>query len=245
MAILSELQPDGEQLEQGLWRQFAQQKDDETRSKLIQAYTPLVRRISAKMYSRRVDELVEFDDYFQFGVIGLMEALSRYKPDSNATFKTYASYRISGAILNGIEKTSEYRTQNAYRKKLMKERIKSVESISNQDTFADMMNTAIYLALGYMLDESGRDLSKENVVQGHHYNSNELARLQQQLKYFVDKLPYKESLIIKYHYYESVSFEEIAQILDITKGRVSQLHKQALQRVRKISESESKLNALY
>lgn len=229
-----------------LWEQVASDDgNQEARDRLIHDYTPLVKAIAAKLYTRRIDDIADFDDYMQYGLVGLIESVGRYDTNSNASFKTYASYRIVGSILNGLEKTSEYRTQHAHKTRLVKERVESISEGSSDDLFVHLVDSTIYMALGYILDDVQRDNAPENLIQGRNYTSTEMRIIQQQLKHIIEKIPLKESAIVKYHYFHYVSFEEIGEILGLTKGRVSQLHKSALQHIREIFEEESGLDILY
>ncbi len=67
----------------------------------------LVTRIAASLYARRFDNAVSFEDYKHYGVIGLLEARQKYDQNKGAMFDTYATYRIRGAILNGVINHSE------------------------------------------------------------------------------------------------------------------------------------------
>jgi len=234
------------QNEKALWESVALNDDNsEARERLIRNYTPLVKGIAARLYTRRIDDIADFGDYMQYGLIGLMESIDRYDPQSNASFKTYASYRIAGSILNGLEKVSEYRTQHAHRSKLLKERLESINSDKSDDLFADLVNSAVYIALGYMLDDANNEKAPDLLLQGKNYSSTEMKHIQQQLKFIIEKLPLKEAMVVKYHYFHYVGFDDIGDILGLSKGRVSQLHKGALQHIREIFDDENRLDILY
>lgn len=239
-------QPESSQSERMLWESIAQDSDNsEARDRLVQDYTPLVKGIAARLYTRRIDEIADFGDYMQYGLIGLIESIDRYDSNSNASFKTYASYRIAGSILNGLEKASEYRTQHAHRSKLLKERMDSFAREKTDDLFADLVSSAVYMALGYILDDANKEKAPDNLLQGKNYTSTEMKHIQQQLKYIIEKLPLKEAMVVKYHYFHYMAFEEIGDILGVSKGRVSQLHKGALQHIREIFDDDNGLDILY
>ena len=76
-----------------------------------------VSMIAASIYARRVDDTVPFEDYKQYGLIGYLEAKKNYDPDRGVAFKTFAAYRIKGAILNGIAKCSEQLSFYSYKRR--------------------------------------------------------------------------------------------------------------------------------
>lgn len=222
--------------EKVLWKKHWSESDSVARSLLIEKFTYIAKKISASLFKNRTDDDIAFEDYFQFGLVGLIEAIDRYRSDKGANFETYATYRVRGAILNGIDKLTEKRDQIAYRKRLRKERLNSLKEGSQESTrdpFEEMVDVAIGLALGYMLEDSCiyEDSTKE--IEDTGYKTSELLQLKQLINQAVNHLPDKEQLIIRYHYFENTNFTTIADILSFTKGRVSQLHSQALGLLRK------------
>ena len=242
----SNLTQDEEKL---LWQRMAN-SDDLARNKLIDHYYPLARRISAQLFASRPDNDVEFDDYLQYAVSGLIEAIDRYEPNREASFATFASYRIRGSILNGVGKITEKREQSAFWQRQRKERLESLLSedggeIDSEHLFEEMVETTIGVALSYLLEDAGVVESQENVMTDLVYKSEAVSQLQDRMVAYVNVLPERERIIILYHYYHHMNFEELSHMLEITKGRVSQLHKQALLRLRSSFEGEDGLDLYY
>src|SRR3984885_5059572 len=75
--------------------------DKRTKEKLILEYAPLIRFIAQKI-AVRLPSNIEFDDLVSSGVIGLMDAIDKYDPTRDNKFKTYAEFRIRGAILDEL-----------------------------------------------------------------------------------------------------------------------------------------------
>lgn len=69
-----------------LWRHWREQGDAQARETLIRLHTPYARILAAKLYAGRYHDEVEFDDYFQFACVGLLESIDRYDPQYGATF---------------------------------------------------------------------------------------------------------------------------------------------------------------
>jgi RNA polymerase sigma factor for flagellar operon FliA len=196
----------------------------------------VAQRIAATMYARRPFRELEFSDYLQHARIGLIEAIDRYEPGRGALFATYAAYRIKGAILNGIETSSELTAQCAQRRRAVMERVASVHTGSSQtageDQFARLAQTAIDLALGYVLEDSGLDGEEARDEANDVYNVLELKQLRDRLLRIVEALPERERVIVKGHYFEHHDFVVLASQLGLTRGRVSQLHARGLTMLR-------------
>jgi len=179
---------------------------------------------------------VEFADYMQYASVGLIEAINRYETTKGAMFKTFAGYRIKGAILNGLKSATEMREQYAALQKYTKDRIASIsdssEEVSDIDLFSKMVEITIGLALGYMLDDS---YGAEAAAPSHGHDPYRCFAYRQTCKRIeqaVAKLNEREKRIIQYHYYHQMSFESLADLYGLSKGRISQLHKQALCQIR-------------
>ena len=95
-----------------------------------------------------------------------------------------------------------------------------------------MVELTIGLAIGFLLEDTGLATGSNESTGDQAYTSNNLAQLRQLLTGAIDDLPERESQIVRYHYLQGAQFEAIADLLGVTKGRVSQLHKRALQRLR-------------
>ncbi len=230
-----------EKEEEKLWHSVYYHKDSNIRLQLIDHYLSLANKLAGKYFSSRPDDTVEFSDYYQFAVVGLIESVDRYVPGGSSSFPTYASYRIKGAILNGLEKASENRQQIAFKSRVRKERVISivegVETFSDQDLFSQMVELTVDLAIGYMLEDSGLGTGIDADPGDATMNYYGLNELKSNLDQVVSLLPERERKILTYHYYYQMNFESIAEILNISKGRVSQIHKRLLGYIRgKVSE---------
>jgi RNA polymerase sigma factor for flagellar operon FliA len=236
-------QPDIEPDRQ-LWEEFRQTRLPSLRQLLIERHLEMTRRIAASLYARRISDTVAFDDYLQYGRMGLLEAVDRYDPARGASFATFANYRIRGAILNGLEHSTESAAQLAQRRQhRLRERTQSLEESEDVsrdehlEPFAGLVNVAIMLAVGYVLEDdgywnpAGADSSQDL------YRSVQLDGIRARLHLLVDALPERERLIVRQHYFEHVEFQVIAEQLQVTKGRVAQLHARALRLIRDGYES--------
>lgn len=225
--------------ESALWA-ACRSGDAAARERLIEGHLVYARTLAARMYAGRIDHDLEFEDYLQFATIGLIESVDRYDPDLGAQFRTFASHRINGAILNGIENMSEKRVQISTRKRIESDRRDSAAAAltgSGLDVFQKLAEVAVSLAMGFFLEQPE---SYENLDAHPHvnlYSSLEMQQLQKRVQDLVHNLPQKEKMVVKYHYLNQVPFSEIAEIMGLTKGRVSQIHTNALALLRKATKS--------
>lgn len=221
--------------EEVVWRRFIQFRQAQDREALIARHAELARMHAAKLFSERQVPEIEFDEFHQYALIGLVEAVDRYDPKRGASFRTYASYRIRGAILNGIEKHCERQQQITARARIREERFRELlqeVTVAEHDPFMRLVELAIGTAIGYMLEDSSMYQDEEHAYEHNVYRSREIADLARALDSLVDTLPDQEKTVIRYHYYQQVRFDEIADRMDLSKGRISQIHHRALRRMR-------------
>lgn len=217
-----------------LWELYGDRQNESSREQLIVQYMPYAEQIARHLFSKRIYDDVEYEEYVQMAMTGLLESIDRYKPDSIASFKTFSCKRIKGAIYNGLNKLTEKREQNSYIYRKSKERLKSLNEQSNDtDLFTSVSDLTINIAIGFLLEESGMYLdSDRSAMEDRSYDIMVLDSLKRDILRMLDELPDVERKIIEYHYYCDSDFQEIADIIGLTKGRISQLHKNAIDEIR-------------
>lgn len=230
---------------QGLWRRFSAAPQADLRELLVGHYLPLARIVAARLYSARLDNSVPFDDYLQYARIGLLEAIDRYDPNREASFETFSTYRIRGAILNGLGKESEVAAQRSHWRAHAAERFESLRAAASPDVaqseLEHFVQLTVTVALAILLgpDEEPTDHS----VRANPYAATELSQLRQLTRSLVDRLPDRERSVVRDHYFEYREFQVIARDLGVTKGRISQLHAQALWRLRELLNQACSLDS--
>jgi RNA polymerase sigma factor for flagellar operon FliA len=227
--------PTSDEDEAGLWKALREGSDTQARTRIIELYSEFARMIAAKLFGTRPDDAVPFDDYLQHGRVGLIEAVDRFDPTRGTPFQAYASHRIRGAILNGVARDTELRAQHSQWRARIAERRESLAGKAAEDpakaTLEDFARLAVGLAIGMMLDDPER-VQVDDSVEGNPYASAALAQTRDRVRELVEQLPPREREIVRQHYYEQREFQELAAEMQVTKGRVSQLHAQALERIR-------------
>jgi RNA polymerase sigma factor for flagellar operon FliA len=208
----------------------------------IAKHMPLVKRIAYQVASK-LPASVDADDLIQEGMIGLLDALQKYVPQPGLNFEVYARTRIKGAIYDSCRKNDIIpRNQRDDISKLEKVnrkleqvlgRLPSEKEIAedagiSMEEYYKMMDGIVNLM---PIDELSDDL----LPQDNSSDPSNIAALNQ----FADRiakilviLPEKEKLVIALHYQEDLSYREIAEVINLTVGRVSQLHSQAMIRIR-------------
>lgn len=217
-----------EAIESQLWAEY-RTGDGSARNRLAEQYLPVAQRIAKALYGRRYNNTVEFGDYLQLGYMGLLEAIERYQPESTASFATFAAYRIKGSILNGLPKMTELGDYHSYVKRARRDRTLSLssEKRASAPNFEYLADLIVNIALTYQLDEIAESRHHEQQCNSPYF-SHKYEEVQRLLGEAVVKLLPNDRRVIQYHYFEHMGFEEIARLLCVSKGRVSQLHKRAL-----------------
>jgi RNA polymerase sigma factor for flagellar operon FliA len=212
---------------------------------LIEHYLPFARMLAAKCYARRMDNSVTFDDYLQYARVGLVESVDRFDISKGVSFESYSAYRIRGSILNGLADTSETAAQRSFWHSRVPERVDSLVAHSRQVpermSLDDLAEITVAVTLGLILEQEEWEVQDES-VQANPYACTELDQFTQRVKSLVGSLPEREAQIIRRHYFEGREFQSIAQDYGITKGRVSQIHAKALQRLKALLVERPKLD---
>lgn len=222
-------------VEASLWRRLRFEQEQRCRAQLFQRYRPLARGVASRQFRLRQRNGTELGDLEQFAYEGLLHAIDRFDPLHGTPFAGYARRRIIGSIADGAARMNEIDAQHTARARRERERARMLapEPGTAADPLRALSELAAGLALGLMLE--GTSLIESESGADHRPNAYEsLAwrELQALLVREVGRLPEREALILREHYEHGVSFTHIAQLLGISKGRVSQLHASALAKLR-------------
>jgi RNA polymerase sigma factor for flagellar operon FliA len=228
-----------------LWQAWRRQRDAATRTRLAEHYASFARMLAARCFRQRFSQELEFADYEQFALVGLLESIERFDADRGSNFEAYASRRITGAVLDGAESLSEKQRQISTRLQARRDRARSLAEGGEAreegagDALQRLADIAIGLAIGFMLDDSVMYLEGDPVDPGPTpYGRLEIAQLRARLATLVSRLPPAEERVIRHHYYQHQPFDEIARAGGLTKGRIAQIHHAALARLRRWSAED-------
>lgn len=220
---------------------------------LIRQHAPLVRRIAQHMMAK-LPPSVELDDLIQVGMIGLADALSRYEASQGVQFETFASQRIRGAMLDEL-RGNDWMSRSARKgQKDIEAAIHRLEQILGRPPKEAEIAQEMALELAEYQELLGRVrgtqlIYLEDIGQGGDEGESFLDRhvadaeadpfaqlrdhrLRQALVQAIENLPEREKYVMSMYYEHDMNLKEIAAVLDVTESRISQLHSQAIARLR-------------
>ena len=230
--------------------------DGKLRDQLIMDYAPLIRFVAQRI-AARLPSNIDIDDLISAGVIGLMDAIEKYDPSRDNKFKTYAEFRIKGAILDQLRSLDWVPRSVRQKGRRLERAYGEVEQrlgrAANEDEVADSLgleldklHTLINQVKGISLvnleeirgtnsdgDRSGTfaDII-EDVQSENPFASLKHMETKHVISDTIGSLPEKERLVISLYYYEDLNMKEIGTILGITESRVCQIHTKAVMRLR-------------
>jgi RNA polymerase sigma factor for flagellar operon FliA len=187
------------------------------------------------LYKKRTGNEVEYLEFCQLASVGLLEAIDQYEPARGVLFTTFCTPRVRGSVLNGPSAISEAQEQGTLAHRLQKERMASLSEgkpirTKLPDAFSAICEVAAGVAIGFMLDDTGMysdpDAVPLSVCDG--YRTVAWRQTQDCFKDAIEQLGEREKKLIMFHYFHGLSFDQVSDILGVSKGRVSQLHRSAL-----------------
>jgi len=216
---------------------------------IISQNTVLVKRIAYHLLAR-LPASVQVDDLIQSGMIGLLEASNNFDHSKGASFETFAGIRIRGAMLDEIRR-GDWTPRSVHKNsRMVSEAIKMLEADLGRDVTDIEVAEKLDISLNdyhHILSEVstgkiigiedlsvGEDsLSKlEDVNNNDPYESIEKIVFKKSLSECISTLPEREALVLSLYYDEELNLREIGQVLDVSESRVSQIHSQAMHRLK-------------
>lgn len=220
-------------VEAALWRRLRYEDDAQCRETLFTLYRHLARSVAHSEFRRRPTGGLERRDFEHWAYGGLLEAIDHFDPRRGAPFEAYARARLRGAIANGAARSSESSAQYAFFTRVARDRIRALEVDGGEDPsdpIGQLADMASALAIGYIAEGAGD--ADSATLASSAYDEVSWRDLQLSVQRAIERLPSQEESVMRQHYFHGVPFAQIAQMLSLSKGRVSQLHRQALSRIR-------------
>ncbi|WNL42162.1 RNA polymerase sigma factor FliA [Halomonas sp. PAMB 3264] len=215
-------------------------------SDMVNQHMPLVRR-QALALQVRLPASIELDDLIQAGMVGLLEALGRFDAAQGASFATFASQRIRGAMVDEL-RTRDWLPRSVRRSaRAMDESVRRLEQSLGRapeeseiardldiplDEYQQLLadtNSGHLLPFEELLEEGSEPLQEslnapfEELLDGQQRDTLIAA---------IEALPEREKLLMALYYQEELNLKEVGAVLGVTESRVSQLHSQAISRLR-------------
>jgi len=213
---------------------------------LIKDNITLVKKIAWHLHGR-VSSIIDIEDLIQIGILGLISAAQNYAPQKDASFSSYANIRIKGEILDYLRKNSNLCRATIRMKKIsekaslmlrhklgrepLNNEIASEIGISSEKYYE--WTNAFEANIIRSLDESYDEYSQWFVTKEMNPEENiNHTELRNGLKEVLGKLEGKEALIIQLYFVEELNVYEIAEVMNVSTGRVSQIKTSAIKRIR-------------
>ena len=216
-------------------------------------YLPLVQFLARQLHAR-LPQHVELEDLVSAGTLGLLDAVVRFDGEKKVQFRSYAQFRIRGAMMDSL-RAADWSPRTLRRQGRLLEQAKhalaarGIEAPSDQQVaehmgievggFQNLLNDLKRLELG-RLDVERSDDAGEQVIDSVPAADGEdplfrcmQGELRESLIAAIDQLPEKERLVLSLYYYEELTMKEVSQVLGVVGSRVSQLHASAILRLKK------------
>ena len=222
------------------------------RDQLLMEHLPTVRYIARRIHER-LPQHVDLDDLVSAGVVGLIDAFSKFDHTKKVQFKSYAQFRIRGAILDSL-RTLDWSPRELRRKgRAVEEAIRTLMQRIGHAPSEQEIATEMGLSLGeyqqLLGDLKGLEIGSLHMERSEDSGDEELAyipgspeedplfrclkgEMKQRLADAIDDLPEKERMVLTLYYYEELTMKEIGLTLGVVESRVSQIHSSAVLRMR-------------
>jgi RNA polymerase sigma factor FliA len=225
--------------------------DAASQERLVLQYAPLIKYIASRM-ALRLPPHISLDDLISSGMIGLLDAIKKFDPQKNINFKTYAEFRIKGAILDELRALDwiprSIRKKSSQLEKAYVRLQKDLGRPAEPEEVAQSMGLTME-EYYHLLDETKGvslmdiDSVRKNlpsIAEEELYEilqddsardpfiSVHFGELREILMKALECLPDKGKLLISLYYYEELTMKEIGEIMGYTESRISQMHTQAI-----------------
>jgi RNA polymerase sigma factor for flagellar operon FliA len=222
------------------------------REALVNQYADLVKKMAYQIKAK-LPASVEADDLIQAGMMGLLDAAGKYQDNQGAQFKTYASQRIHWAIMDEL-RSADWLPRNV--RKQMRDVEKAIASLQNslgrapsESEVAKKLKITITDYFQILTDCGGHQLIYFEDVHKNEDEDHFLDRFIQNnksdvingllsrdfkeaLKQAIEALPEREKILMGLYYEQELNLKEIGAVMSVTESRVSQMHSQAVARIR-------------
>ncbi|MGC3874968.1 RNA polymerase sigma factor FliA [Halomonas sp. GXIMD04776] len=215
---------------------------------ILDQYLPIVRR-QALSLQVKLPASVELDDLIQAGMVGLLDCLSRYDSAQGASFTTYASQRIRGAMIDELRSRDWVPRSVRRNAREVDETLRRLEQElgrpAEEREIADALSLSMEEYRQRLLDtNNGQLLGYEDVfAEGDEpdagiggpkspFDALVSGEQRERLVAAIDQLPQREKLLLGLYYQEELNLKEIGAVLGVSESRVCQLHSQAVARLR-------------
>lgn len=236
-----------------LWLEYAQSRNHDIRNLLVVQYSYIVKCIALKTVGR-YQHFNYMDDIVNEGLIALLDAVEKFDPDKKVKFETYASIKVRGAMIDYIRKQDCFPRRL---KRIAKNMIEAENVLNHQlgrtptdQELADFLSVSLVEYEKMQAETCALNmLSFEEIIYEKGLENIEISltgdpirgpeqvvaekELQNVLAQYIDQLNEKEQIVISLYYKEQLKIKEISSVMSISDSRVSQIHSNALRKLKK------------
>ncbi|MGM0446149.1 MAG: sigma-70 family RNA polymerase sigma factor [Bacillota bacterium] len=232
-----------------LWQRYKKKNDQDARNQLILEYLDLVKYQAGRVKNKLPDR-IELEDLESYGVIGLIDAIEKFEPERGYKFNSYAQKRIKGEIIDQLRKLDWLPHSIRQKAKIIKSASQELEKKLNRKPTVDEITQKVDISNSEIkkvlkkLEESQwvsiySELNGRSLIDWlPSSNSDKPERILDKkhatnvLKNAIDNLNERQKLVVSLIYYEELTQKEIAEIMDLSPARISQIHKKSVYRLR-------------
>ena len=222
-----------ERVEALLWNRLRFERRNDAREPLFDRYRGFARSIALRL--RPWSQPDSARDAEQWAYTGLLQAIDSFDPLRGSPFPAFARPRIAGSVRDGFARNGELEAQWSHRRRQEMERLRSLKQSGRPaDPVEALGAIAGSLAVGLMLDGT-RMLADEYSADPapSAYDGLAFRQMLARLEVEVGRLPAGEATVVRQHYLNGLTFAQVADLMGLSRGRISQLHASALAKLRK------------
>lgn len=235
-----------------LWKDYIANHTEKLREQIIVEYVPLVKLVAGRL-NMYLGYTVEYDDLVGYGIFGLIDAIDKFDYGKGIKFETYASLRIRGSILDQIRKMDWIPRSVRQKQKQMESAITKLEkekganikdkdiaqelgiSLEEYRNWEGLANISNIASLDEFMEQGAESGVKEfrNTAYIEPEDAVDREEIKKMLMAALELLTEKERKVVLLYYYEDLTLKEVAQVLEVSESRISQLHSKALEKMKK------------
>ncbi len=217
------------------------------RENIVRFYAPKIRILALRLKAK-LPQSVELNELISAGSLGLLDALGKFNPERGIKFDTYSENRIKGAMLDELRRMDWFSRGLRQKVKVLEEAQRQIEHETGTSATSEQLQEhtgmsekevqngleALHNQMCVSLDSFHENLvGRRSMSDDEPFQSTAFQEIVDKVADLIEELTPREKLVISLYYGEELNMKETAEVMDITEGRVSQLHSQALIKLRK------------
>lgn len=221
--------------------------DSRDRQEIVKHYAPKIKYLALRMKAK-LPRNVELNDLISAGTLGLVESLGKFNPELGIKFDTYAENRIKGAMLDELRRMDWFsrglrqkvrtledairRYENQHGRSASEEDLQKATGLSEKDVRSGLEALQNQLCLNLDAIQDTFSSESQSHVDNEPFKTTALQEIVDKVAGLIDSLTPREKMVMSLYYGDELNMKEVAEVMGITEGRVSQLHSQAMGRLR-------------